>query len=66
MNCLLRNAVIFSSTIGVAYSLWLGDELFAFAFFVNALTALSQYAYCGCRTHNDQTDKSKIKGGGAK
>lgn len=44
MNTLLNNAVIFTGIIGAAYSLWLGDELFALAYFLNVLTTLSLYS----------------------
>jgi hypothetical protein len=44
MNSLLNNAVIFSAVMGLGYSLFRGDELFAFSFFVNAITCLSLYS----------------------
>lgn len=65
MNSLLNNAVIFSAVIGLGFSLFRGDDLFAFSFFVNAITSLSLYSaqsqqqcsQCKCKKDNTVKDQ---------
>jgi hypothetical protein len=53
MKALLNNAVVFYAALGLGYSLVVGDELFAYSFFVTALTTLSLYS------DNDRSKEGK-------